>query len=147
MIGQGTTEIFITFLLAIIGYAGLTVTLILSLKNKPYMYFWRVISLIILIHVFMVWNYRYSFDFSLSVRNGYGGFILFHSSLIIILVSAFVKEKLSKTLIIISFFIVTSGAVGASFRYDVVAVYKIPVLVCAAIGFTGFLYSIFSRKI
>lgn len=137
MPGDGTSEIFVTFLLAMIGYAGLTITLLISLRGNVPLTFWRIISLIILIHVFMVWTYRYEWEFSMSVRNGYLGFLIFHSALIIILISNFIKQSIAKTLIKISFIIVTAGAVGAVFRYDVVEIYKVPVLIFATAGIIG----------
>ena len=145
MLSEGINEIFITFFFAVIGYTGLTITLLLSLKkNIPHL-FWRIVSLIILIHVFMVWSSRYDWQFSMSVRNGYSGFLIFHTALLMILLSNFVKENIEKTLIRISFIVVTTGAVGAVFKYDVVAVYKIPVLICAAVGSTGLLWVFLKR--
>ena len=145
MLSEGINEIFITFFFAVIGYTGLTITLLLSLKkNIPHL-FWRIVSLIILIHVFMVWSYRYDWQFAVSVRNGYSGFLIFHTALLMILLSNFVKENIEKTLIRISFIVVTTGAVGAVFKYDVVAVYKILVLICAAVGSTGLLWVFLKR--
>ena len=93
----------------------------------------------------MVWAYRYDWQFSLAVRNGYFGFLLFHSALLIILISTFVKESGAKTLIRVSFIVVTIGAVGASFRYDVVAIYRVPVLLCAIAGSGGLLWGYFKK--
>lgn len=137
MLGEGTTEIFITFLLAIMGYAGLTVTLLVSLKRKVPFQFWRIIVVIILIHVAMVWAYRYNWQYSLAVRNGYIGFLIFHSALCIILISLFVNEKATKILVQISFVLITTGAVGASFKYDVAEVYRVPVILIASAGTWG----------
>jgi hypothetical protein len=145
MLGESTTEIFITFLLAIIGYAGLTVTLLISLKKKVPFLFWRFVAGIIFVHVIMVWVYRYNFHFSLSIRNGYTGFLIFHSALIMILLSTIVKEHISKLLIIISFIVVTIGAVGATFRYEVVEVYRTPVLMFAVAGIGGLLLNSIKR--
>ncbi len=146
MSGDGTVQIFITFLLAIIGYIGLTITLLLSFKKKVPFLFWRIVALIILVHVFMVWTYRYDWQFSIAVRNGYSGFILFHTALLMILISNVVKESAAKILIRVSFIVVTIGAVGASFRYDVVAVYRLPVIVCAIAGSGGLLWSYFMKR-
>ena len=145
MFSDGTT-IFITFLLAIIGYNGLTITLLLSIKRKiPYL-FWRIVTAIILFHVIMVWTYHYSWQFNVAVRNGYSGFIIFHSALLFILISNFVKENVAKILIRISFVVVTIGAVGASFRYDVVSIYKIPVLICAVAGSVGLFFLFYQKR-
>jgi len=119
---------FITFFLAITGYCGLTIAILFSLQEKIPIQFWRIVSAIILLHVIMVWSFHYEGNFFTAVRNGYSGFIIFHSALLMIIVSNFVKRKLAILLVRISFIIVSIGAVGAVFRYDVVAVYKLPVI-------------------
>jgi len=127
----------ITFLLAMLGYGGLTVTLIFSRKGKIPFTFWRVVSLIILLHVFMIWTIHYEWSFSTAVRNGYSGFLIFHSALLMILISTFVNKSRALILIRISSVVVTVGAVGAVFRYEAVQIYKLPVIICAlAIGVT-----------
>ena len=94
----------------------------------------------------MVWNFRYEWQFSLAVRNGYTGFLIFHSALLMIQISSFVKKNLSLPLIRISFIVVSIGAVGAVFRYDAVEVYRIPVIVLGIIGLSSLAFNIFSRK-
>ena len=54
MLREDTTETFITFLLAIFGYLGLTITLLISLKRDLPFLFWRMIAVIIFVHVIMV---------------------------------------------------------------------------------------------
>lgn len=145
MFPETNTYIFITFLLAMIGYTGMTFIVLYTIKRKVPLLFWLVVVLIILVHVIMVWNFRYGWQFSVAVRNGYWGFIIFHSALLMILVSTFVKESLAKILIRISFVVVTAGAVGAVFRYDVVEIYKLPVLICSIAGSTGLLWNYLRR--
>lgn len=135
-------HIFITFLLAITGYAGLTIVTLISISKRIPLLLWRITALIILVHVFYIWNFYYEWQFSVSVRNGYTGFIIFHTALIIILVSTITKEVRSKILIRISFLVVTAGAVGAVLRYDIVEVYRIPVFIFAAAGSAGVLYDV-----
>ena len=94
MVGTGTTEIFITFLLAITGYVGLTTVVVLTLRGQHPTALWRAIALIILVHVLMVWIYRYDWQFDLAVRNGYTGFVIFHTALALILISTFVNTIL-----------------------------------------------------
>jgi len=134
MLGEGTLEIFITFLMAIVGYLGLTSVTVLTVLGRNPVVLWRIVALVILVHVVMVWVYRYDWHFDLAVRNGYAGFLIFHSALLAIAVSNFVSEKLAHKLIHVSFCIVTMGALGASFRYDVVALYRVPVVVCGVVG-------------
>lgn len=134
MVGEGTTAIFITFLLAITGYVGLTSTVVLSARGRFHANLWRAVSAIIVAHVAMVWTFRYGWDFSLAVRNGYAGFLMFHGALLMIVASHAVAASTARKLIDISFLVVTMGALGASFIYDVVAIYRIPVVICALTG-------------
>lgn len=122
------TLTFITFFLAITGYCGLTITILFSLKEKIPTLLWRIVSAIILLHVIMVWSFHYEGNYSTAVRNGYFGFIIFHSALLMIIVSNFVKIKLAILLVRISFIVVSIGAIGAVFRYDVVSFYRVPVI-------------------
>jgi hypothetical protein len=129
-----TTIEFVTFLLAIIGYIGLClnlITIVRSRLRKPYL---AATAIVILVHVFMVWAFRYSWAFSQATRNGYVGFVLFHSALLCIIISVFAGTETANKLVIAAFLIVTAGAIGATFRYDVVAMYRIPVLLIAGIG-------------
>ncbi len=137
MVGTGTTEIFITFLLAITGYTGLTTVVVLTLREQHPIALWRAVVLIILAHVLMVWMYRYDWQLDLAVRNGYAGFVIFHTALALILVSTFVNQYLSQKLVHISFVIVTIGATGASLRYDEVSMYRFIVVPCGLIGGIG----------
>lgn len=143
---QNPNTLFLTFLLAIIGYAGLTVTVVLISCQKYKPVLWHLVSLIIFIHVIMVWSFRYDWNFSLAIRNGYIGFLLFHSALTMILFANFLSQKISQTLIQISFLIVTAGALGATFIYDIVAIYRIPVILCAIIGI-GFVIQFYVAKL
>ncbi len=135
MVAEGTTAVFITFLLAMIGYGGLTVVVVLtSLGREIPRRFWWVVTAIIVAHVSMIWAVRYEWDFALAVRNGYPGFVLFHLAFLMILASAFLQERIARILIRTAFVIVTLGAAGATFLYDAVAIYRIPVLLCGAAG-------------
>lgn len=146
MLPETNINLVITFLLAMTGYAGMTVVALYTIKRKVPRLFWFVVVLIILVHVIMVWNFRYGWQFASAVRNGYGGFIIFHSALLIIVVSTIVKEKTSKFLIRISFIIVSAGALGAVFRYEIVEIYKLPVLMCSIAGNTGLIWNYFNKN-
>lgn len=140
MVGEGTTAIFITFLLAMIGYAGLTLVVLLSLRGNVPFLLWRSIAAVISTHVLMVWMFRYGWEFELAVRNGYAGFAMFHAAWMMILVSIAAGRKLARILIQVAFVVVTIGATGATFLYDVVAVYRVPVILCALAGSGGLLW-------
>jgi hypothetical protein len=141
MVGEGTTAITVTFFLAIVGYAGLTVVVLLALRGKIPRLLWRSIAAVITAHVIMVWTFRYHWQFDLAVRNGYAGFIMFHGALAMILLSTVARERVSRVLIQTSFVVVSLGAVGASFLYDVVAYYRVPVVACALAGAGGLLWA------
>lgn len=124
----------LTFALAMIGYAGLTTTVALAALRRIPLRFWQVTVLIILAHVALVWSVRYEWQFSVATRNGYIGFVIFHSALALIVASVFVASRTREALIALAFLIVSAGASGAVFRYEVVAVYRIPVLILAVAG-------------
>ena len=138
MVGEGTTAIFITFLLAMLGYAGLTTVLLLTLRREVPVRLWRGVALVILAHVGMVWTFRYEWDFALAIRNGYAGAVLFHGAFATILASTVAREWLARVLIQIAFVIVSLGALGATFKYHVVFMYRVPVILCAIAGLGAF---------
>jgi lambda repressor-like predicted transcriptional regulator len=127
----------ITFLAAAIGYAGLAVVVLVSAFAAPPLRLWRMIALFILLHVTLVWAYRYEWQLGRATRNGYAGFVIFHAALVLIALSLFVRERVTVVLLPMAFVIVTAGAVGAVFRYEEVTSYRAPVLVCAVVGGAG----------
>ena len=125
----------LTFALAIIGYIGLTASVIDGFRRgKVSFWLWRPAGLIIVTHVIMVWAFRYQWEFGHSVRNGYFGFILFHTALLIILMSMLMSSTRARFPLLAAYLIVTAGALGASFRYEIVAMYRIQVILGAATG-------------
>ncbi len=132
-----TLETF-TFLLAFLGYFGLLVNLVLVTRGTCSRTAVALAALIAVAHVYLVWACRYDWQFAMAVRNGYAGFFIFHSALLFIVAAAFVPSVICKPLIILSFLIVSAGASGAVFRYEVVSIYRIPVLIIGGLGL-GFL--------
>lgn len=126
-----------TFVLAVIGYAGLTTTAILASVGRLPVWLWRATVVVILAHVILVWTVRYDWQLAEATRNGYVGFLLFHSALAMILASLVVPGRVARGLVWAAFAVVTPGALGAVFRYDVVASYRIPVILIAAVGIVG----------
>lgn len=125
---------FITFLLAFVGYIGLAINAILLLTDRPPRYLMIPVALIVVVHVLLVWWFRYDWQMAQATRNGYAGFLLFHTALLSIVASTITSRTWSNRLILFSFLVVTMGASGAVFRYDVVTMYRYPVLL---IGLTG----------
>ena len=146
MINEEPTLTFIIFLLAIIGYAGMTSVVLLSLNKPIPILLWRIIVVIIFAHVLLIWVHRYQMQFEAAIRNGYSGFIIFHSALLIILISTVVKQNTSRLLVRISFIIISAGAIGATFKYDIVSIYKIPVLLLAISGMFGLIRIYFNNR-
>lgn len=128
----------ITFLLAMLGYAGLAVVVSAASFEVQAQHLRRGVTVAIVLHVLLVWLVRYEGQLSQATRNGWLGFILFHTTLLMLLGSHMVVPRLATLLLSGAFAITSAGALGAVFRYDVVASYRIPVIIAALIG-NGFL--------
>ena len=124
----------LTFFLAMLGYAVLAVSAGVTRSSKRLI---RATAAIVVLHVLLVWWFRYDWSVAAATRNGYGGFLLFHAALVMILWATVAPAPLSRRLIIGAFAIVSVGALGAVFRYDVVRIYRIPVILCAIAGTIG----------
>jgi hypothetical protein len=126
-----------TFLLAVVGYAGLTATAVVAARGRMLRPLWLPTVAVIVVHVFLVWSERYEWQIAAATRNGYAGFVIFHGALAMILVSVVAADRLARVLVVTAFGIVTLGAVGAVFRYEVVEIYRVPVLIVAVAGTMG----------
>ena len=138
--------ITVTFALAAAAYVGLGVSAVLAQRRARFVKLWRLTVVIAAIHVVMVWHVRYSWSLDLAVRNGYAGFVIFHSALLSMLGACIVRRDAARWLILLSFAIVSVGANGAVWRYDVVAIYRVPVAACAALSGLMLIASRFSRN-
>ncbi|MDE2998274.1 MAG: hypothetical protein OXU79_04255 [Gemmatimonadota bacterium] len=135
-----------TFLLAFLGYLGLSANLVLTARGTCSRPVIAMVALVAVAHVYLVWAFRYDWQFAMAVRNGYAGFFIFHSALLAIVAAALAPPAICRPLIALSFLIVSAGASGAVFRYEVVGIYRIPVLLNAGLGL-GFLAYNQYRKI
>ena len=131
----------LTFLLAVVGYAGLTLSALLAARGRLPPWLWRATAAIIVVHVALVWTVRYDWSWAQATRNGYAGFVIFHGALALILSSVFVGDRMGTRFIAASFVIVTLGALGAVFRYEEVAVYRPVVIGLAVVGAMGLVYA------
>ncbi len=120
-----------------VGYAGLALGVLFSAYHRWPAIAWKAVALIVILHVTLVWAYRYQWDWAQATRNGYVGMVIFHTALVLIASSALVKKQTAETLARIAFVILTFGALGAVFRYQVVSLYRVPVVVCALLGCWG----------
>jgi hypothetical protein len=125
---------FITFLLALFGYAGLTAVTVMAAGGHVPTRLLRMTAAVIVVHVLMVWHVRYDWQFSEATRNGYAGFALFHGALAAILSSLVTSPPVARRLLTAAFLVVSLGAIAATFKYDVVRHYRVPVLLIAVTG-------------
>lgn len=137
---------FVTFLLAPVAYAGLALAAVQAARGRRSPALRRSVAAIALAHVTLVWIVRYDGQLSAATRNGYAGFLLFHAALLAIVASAFVAERVARPLLAAAFGVVTLGAVGAVFLEDVVAIYRIPVMLTAIGGGFGLVRSSRARR-
>ncbi len=79
-------------------------------------------------HVALVWGLRFGWSPAAAVEKGWAGFVIFHTALTVIVAAALCRAPWSGRLTLLAFPIVTSGAVGAAFKYDYVAVYRWPLV-------------------
>ena len=131
----------LTFLLAVVGYAGLTASALLSARGRVPVRLWRATAAIIVVHVAMVWAVRYDWSWAQATRNGYAGLVIFHGALALIVMSVFVGDWMGTRLIFAIFAIVSAGALGAVFMYEAVAVYRPIVIGLAVVGAIGLAYT------
>lgn len=125
---------FITFLLAPIAYAGLAIAAVRAVQQRPSPLLQRAVAAVAVAHVALVWSVRYHGQLSEATRNGYPGFLIFHTALVAIVGAAVAAPWMARRLLVGAFAVVTLGALGAVFRYEVVAVYQIPVMLIAVGG-------------
>lgn len=92
---------------------------------------------VVVVHVYMVWAYRYEWSFAQATRNGYAGFALFHTALLSLVGANLVTKRWGRRAILFTFVVVCLGANGAIWRYDVVEVYRIPVIAVTVLGLWG----------
>lgn len=145
MADDGATLTGLTFLLAVLGYAGLTITAIMAAKGRMPVALWRATAAIIVTHVSLVWAVRYDWSLAQATRNGYAGFLVFHTALLLIIVSVFVPAR-AANLVYVVFAIVSLGALGAVSRYEEVAHYALVVLSLAVAGSVGIVHGYRTRR-
>ena len=101
------------------------------------------VALIVFAHVLLVWHFRYEWEIAQATRNGYAGFVIFHTALLGILSAPLVGSRLARRLVAFSFCVAAMGASGAVLRYEEVAIYRLPVLVFDLAGLTALAYWMF----
>src|SRR5262245_22577980 len=117
---------FVIFGLAFIAYALLGAAVILSAWGRSGRLLSMTAAGTAAVHVAFVWGYRFEGSLSAATDKGLAGFVVFHVALAIMLAASVTPEPASRRLTWLAFPIVTAGAVGAAFKYDYVAGYRIP---------------------
>ena len=126
-----------TFALAAAGYVGLTASAVAMAHGRAPWRFFRLVVAIIALHVALIWHVRYGWSVAQATRNGYVGFALFHSALAAIVIAAVARGPAARVLILMSFGLVTLGALGAVFMDEVAATWRVPVILSASLGVVG----------
>jgi hypothetical protein len=119
----------LVFPLAFVGYVLLAVTVVSHFSKRPSRWLHGITAVVILTHVLLVWLWRFDGSLAYAWEKNPVGFVLFHTALVLILLSTVLPLRWSQWLVGTAFPIVTAGALGATFRTEEVAVYRWPLLV------------------
>lgn len=123
---------WITFGLAFLGYAALAADAVRRAAGARSPGPTRLAAAIVLAHVLCVWAFRFDWSLQAMLAKGLGAFALFHGAFAAILAAVLVREPWRSRLVLAAFAVVSLGAVPAPFRYDEIAVLRLPML--AAFG-------------
>lgn len=118
----------ITFALAFSAYALVALAVGLQGWRLPARAVTAAAAAVALAHVGLVWSLRFEWSLVYAFEKSPPAFVIFHTALAMICASALAPQAASRQLLFLAFPVVTAGSVGAAFRYDVVAMYRIPVL-------------------
>jgi hypothetical protein len=151
-------EVALVFGPAVLGYALVTLAAVMAawrertpgrLASRR-----RLVALVALLamtlHVLLLWSLRYGFDPALATRNGWTGFATFHLAFVLAwatLPGDWLRPGWRRWLLIAVWLLVTSGAVGAPFRYPIVSALALPVLVIASLGAIGLVWAALPRQL
>lgn len=84
-------------------------------------------TLVISIHVVFVWAFRFDWSIERMWHKSAFAFLLFHGAFLLIIAGAILGERWRSHLVLFAFAIVCAGALPAPFRYDELAMLRIPV--------------------
>jgi hypothetical protein len=122
------------FALAMAAYAGMAAAVAASRRGRMPARLWRLVAPIVLLHVTLVWAWRYEWELGRALRNGWTAFIVFHAAALTVAASLWAGPRLASIMVRGAFLISTAGALGAVFRRPEVAFYRAPVVACALLG-------------
>jgi hypothetical protein len=118
----------LVFVLAYVGYLLLGVTVACHFGKKPYRWLHVASAAVVLLHVFLVWDWRFHWSWDYAWEKSPAGFLLFHTALLLILTATILPLRWSRWCVLVAFPIVTTGALGATFRNEAVADYGWPLV-------------------
>jgi hypothetical protein len=116
----------LVFALAFIGYVLLGVTVACHFWRQPRRWLHILTAAVVLVHVCLVWDWRFHWSLTYAWEKSVAGFLVFHIALALILTAAVVPMPWARWCVLAAFPIVTAGAVAATFRYEEVMVYQVP---------------------
>jgi hypothetical protein len=137
----------VSFFLAMLAYAGLGLAVLFSAWGRVPRLVAAATAALVAAHVLLIWALRYEWQLSRATRNGYTGFLVFHTALSLILFSTFVHPGWAAPLLRLAFLAVTVGATGAVLRYEEVASYRLPVLLVGLVGAWGLIAALQRRNL
>ena len=125
----------LTFGLAFAGYLLLCSEVVLRAGGRAVPGSSLLLAAVVATHVACVWSFRFGGSFDLAYSGREPGFFLFHGALLLIVTAPFVERRWTDRLLGVAFVIVSLGAIGASFKYEVVSILRLPVVAaCLATG-------------
>lgn len=117
----------ITFGLALIGYALLAADAARRFVGRRSPILTMLTAGVVFAHVLCVWAFRFDWSFAAMWHKSVFGFLLFHSALLLITAAVLVRGRPRDRLVILAFAIVCAGAIPAPFRYEEIAMLRLPV--------------------
>jgi hypothetical protein len=118
----------LTFGLAYAAYLLLGAAVALVAWGRPRRVVLTAAAAVALVHVGLVWGWRFGWSLDYALEKSLPGFVLFHAALGLIVAAALARGPAAGWLACLAFPVVTAGAVGAAFKYDDVSGYRIPLL-------------------
>ncbi len=123
---------WLVFGLAYVGYALVCADVSMRAWRRKSRIVTAAAAVVILAHVALVWIVRFEGSLDVALSKGAAGFAIFHVALALIVAASLAPEPWSGRAMFTAFPIVTLGALGAAFKYDYVAVLRLPLI--AAFG-------------
>ncbi|MGE3172116.1 MAG: hypothetical protein AB7O97_05770 [Planctomycetota bacterium] len=123
---------WLTFGLAFVGYVLLAADGARRWRGHRHPALLCAAAAVILAHVTCVWGLRFGGSLDAALAKGWPPFLLFHGALSLIVAAVLVPEPWRTRLALTALAVVTAGALPAPFRYDELALLRLPMLAVAA---------------